>query len=318
MLLIDLRADVPLHTWHHPRWIRSASISADGSRAASGSADGLLRIFDTQSRDEIMRFELKREIYCSGFAPDRRWIAVGTASVLSSLPAVVVVYDLESQQLHQRLEFGGLVRYCGFSPSGEFLVVCAGHYAFLYETESWTCVCKLHHPAEVWSCDISIPHRAVITCSQDGLVRLYRWQQAPSEIGGEKPPPPDRTWPQRAWPWTCKFLDSGKPDELLFAVGGDDSCIRVVEEQDNEERLTIVAAFPLPHGRTADGMFSLPRAGDYSQFDVKCERGVYPLDMVASVLDPDPIGADATLGVPGRLERDFPEVRIPQGWRRDG
>jgi len=107
----------------HSGAVHSLSYSSDGRRLASGSADGTIRIWDTQTGEEALTPFRSGDgsVLSVDFARNNKWVASGTAAGL------VYIWDVSQNARSHRLSgHSGAVCSVAFSPDSCLLASASG------------------------------------------------------------------------------------------------------------------------------------------------------------------------------------------------
>jgi WD40 repeat protein len=103
----------------HTDRVVSVSLTRDGRRALTGSADGTARLWDVETGKELGRVPgLTGEVRCVAVSPDGQYAAAGTTSAL-------VVWDTKAEKL-LRVLHRGPVESIAFAPDSRHLVTTRG------------------------------------------------------------------------------------------------------------------------------------------------------------------------------------------------
>lgn len=94
--------------------VQALALSADGSTAAAGTADGLVVVWDLNNGKERQRFTQEGQVYCLALSADGKHVAANQAA------SGIVVRDALRGALHCRLG-AGVVTSLAFSPNGRTL-----------------------------------------------------------------------------------------------------------------------------------------------------------------------------------------------------
>jgi WD40 repeat protein len=124
ILVVDIRTgqqllDLPTHTGQ----VHSLAASADGTRLATGSADGTVKLWDASRRQQIMPVPILFEPGASAFSGDGQRFAIGVgAAWIKGTVGHVAVYDTATAKLINRYaENQGAIQAVALSPDGQRL-----------------------------------------------------------------------------------------------------------------------------------------------------------------------------------------------------
>jgi WD40 repeat protein len=103
--------------FRHSDIVNSVAFSPDGKQLASGSADRTIRLWETATGRELLRFEGHRDnIHCVAFSPDGKTLASGSDDETIRLWEVATGRELLTLKEHHHL-----VSSVAFSPDGKLL-----------------------------------------------------------------------------------------------------------------------------------------------------------------------------------------------------
>src|SRR5262249_2495841 len=101
----------------HTERVTSVAFLPDGRRAASGSADGTIRIWDVETAGELLCLRDTRT-GCLACSPDGRRLVASSGD-----PPELVVWDYSAQKLVQQINWGNANPTAGcYTPDGRFVV----------------------------------------------------------------------------------------------------------------------------------------------------------------------------------------------------
>jgi len=115
---IDSGGAPPVDYFGHRGVVTSLIVNGNGNRAASGASDGLVRVWDTQTRSPS-RYLLRHPagpINALAFSPDDRWL-------VSAGPGSARVFELDTGTLVNEIEMEGEATAVAFSPDGRIVAV---------------------------------------------------------------------------------------------------------------------------------------------------------------------------------------------------
>jgi WD40 repeat protein len=303
--LINLESGEIIKQFNHEIRIRGCSFSPDGKHFATGCADGTLRIF-TDNGELVSQFELHSEIWNCSFSPDGKTVLAGCND------GKVCLIDFKLKKFEEIDQLKGWVRGTAFSRCGKYF--CYGYRdggIRLWNTKEMKRLDELNLHLECWSCEFSPDSTKILSAWSDSTVCCY--EVATQELLWSVPHP--------GWAWSCKFFPSSS--RILTAC--DDGRLRIYELPKSDRqtpilRLTIAAAFPLPHGQSPQGYLSFPKDRLGEECDVVCEGARYPLSLLTDVLNkPKYVRLETQgKGVPNlhtKMEKQFPPVKLPKKWK---
>jgi WD40 repeat protein/serine/threonine protein kinase len=103
--------------------ISATAISPDGRQALSASPDGIIRVWDLGSHDEVRRLGDDTPLFAAAFSPDGERLLTGDMS------GTVTMWDIETGLELRRFEDNfGVILEAVFSPNGQYVAVAAGDY----------------------------------------------------------------------------------------------------------------------------------------------------------------------------------------------
>lgn len=159
----------------------SCALSTDGKTMAAAGVDGIVRLYDAASGQELaalrghqMRADGSgRNVFTVAFSPDGKTLASGGQD------GTVILWDLTSRQARARLQHASPCNTLAFSPDGQFLAT-AGHGG---ETKIWE-IPKgkerpvfydrtLGHKFWLWAAAFSPDGNMLVTGGTSGAVTLW-------------------------------------------------------------------------------------------------------------------------------------------------
>ena len=174
---------VRLRLTGHTDGISSLAFSADGTMIISGSYDGTVRLWQTDSGRELASLKGQQPIHSVAIAPDQQVIAAATGHRYRSNDGqtptnqgVVTLWDVAS-----RLELASLPEHTGaaltvaFSPNGK-VVASGGHDGMI---KLWDRVAKkeraslVGHQGNVYALTFSPDGRTLASTGLDSTVRVW-------------------------------------------------------------------------------------------------------------------------------------------------
>ena len=158
---------------------KSVSFSPDGSKVVTGSDDNTIRVWNSNTGDELLEIELTVEVNSVSFSPDGRRVVSGsddgTVRVWNILGSYRV-WNSTSGELLKTLEgHTSGVSSVAFSPNGRRVV--SGSYdntVRVWNASSGECVLTLvGHTDRVWSVSFSPDGSKIVSGSGDKTVRVW-------------------------------------------------------------------------------------------------------------------------------------------------
>ncbi|MGL5094885.1 MAG: WD40 repeat domain-containing protein, partial [Planctomycetia bacterium] len=175
----------------HHHTIFGLQFSPDGSRLATGSIDGKVRLCDAADGRVLHTFDdLGGDAALPAFSPDGRYLAVGTAEVPGHGDLRpnrrLSLWNVESGKPEApALELTDDVVSIDFSPDGRELAVACGGGTVLGWRPFDAPVAALpgHRPYEAWGAAFPPDGETLATAGDDHEVRLWNIDGAGAEIG---------------------------------------------------------------------------------------------------------------------------------------
>jgi WD40 repeat protein len=136
-IIWDVAKGQPLQTYEHPTVVSSLALSPDGTLAATGCWDDMVRLFRVPTGELVKEFEGHGDdVMCVAFSPCGKKLATGGRD------QTVIVWDVATGQIDHRLRrHTNTVSVVRYSPDGKWLVsggfdkaihvwsMTTGHYA---------------------------------------------------------------------------------------------------------------------------------------------------------------------------------------------
>ncbi len=171
--LIDVNTGhVTLTLKGHEDDVLNVTFSKHGSRIATVSSDGTLRIWDTSTGEELMRFGGEAALYTVKFSPEDRLIAA------AGLDGRAKIWDVDSGDLVLTLTgHNNAIYFIDFSPDGKYLATASVDGT----TKVWDIsaggnrewLTLTGHNHVVFSADYSPDGKQISTSSWDGTARVW-------------------------------------------------------------------------------------------------------------------------------------------------
>jgi WD40 repeat protein len=159
----------------HTAGVWGVALSADGTRAASGGADGTLRLWDVQNGKELKQFPgITDHVRSVAFAPDGRRLASGHWGPKSGF--LVRLWDVESGKEVRSLKgHTGEVSTVAFLPDGKSLLSASIDGTLrLWDVESGKELRQMEHAGGVHDAAVSPDGRRALSAGfGDKTVRLW-------------------------------------------------------------------------------------------------------------------------------------------------
>jgi WD40 repeat protein len=160
-----------------PSRAEALAINSGGNLLATGSLDGVVRLWDQQQRVLVSERDFSdnsARVTALAFHPgDDRWLVVGTSDAARSL----VAWNRETGELRLPADdnrHAAGVTQATFSPDGKLLLTASqDRTARLWNWETFVPQTFAGHTGAVWSAALSADGNKIATASEDGTVRLW-------------------------------------------------------------------------------------------------------------------------------------------------
>jgi hypothetical protein len=177
-----------------PSRAETLAVNRAGNLIATGSVDGVVRLWDKARRAEVATRDFgdkaARATALAFHPEDDRWLAVG----LSDGPQPLVAWNRETGETRGPAErdrhLGGVTQITFAADGKSLLSASHDRTARLWSWESLTPVTLAGHTGTVWSAALSADGKKVATASEDGTVRFWdvaAGQQLRSQSGQRIP-----------------------------------------------------------------------------------------------------------------------------------
>lgn len=154
----------------HRGTIMGVTFSPDGSRVVSGAVDGMVKIWEAKSGQEIISLQESGRVYCVAFSPD------GMRVVSGSDDMTVKVWDGQSGKVLATLRgHCGTVMGVAYSPDGRSIVSASNDKTLkIWDTESGKELATLKgHLDMVCSVAYSPDGKSIVSGSRDKTVKVW-------------------------------------------------------------------------------------------------------------------------------------------------
>lgn len=167
----------------HQKVITKVAFSPQGRRLASGSADGSVVIWNTETWQQQMRLTAGSSVRSLAFSPNGRQIAIGsTDTQLGTKRGVVSTWDLETRaRVAGRDAHGSVVACVAYAPDSEVMATGGGDGSIRIrnvETLEPTLRIEAAHEGEVRGLVFhsSAGELRLLSCADDGQLKLWNTQ----------------------------------------------------------------------------------------------------------------------------------------------
>jgi WD40 repeat protein/subtilisin-like proprotein convertase family protein len=185
---VELDAPPPTEYFGHRGVVTSLAINGNGSLAASGGSDGLVRIWDTQtgSPNRYLMRHPEGPIDALAFSPDGRWI-------VSAGPRSARVFELETGALANEVEVDGEALSVAFSPDARILAIgdSAGNI-YLASPDGTQGVLAIRGRSAITALAFADTPEILASGSSDGNLVLWDTLEARAIEGAHRFPAPIR------------------------------------------------------------------------------------------------------------------------------
>ena len=208
--------------WKNPAYLAGASL-LDNKTAVFADKTGTVRRWDLDQNDVRTYFHVDYHlegdaVHLATSSDGRRIVVTRGHWPRQDLPAKVEVVDAESGETHSEYELpnGTIYSISSFSPDNQFLAVCSGHEAVIFDVNAKEMVRELECGNLVKATAFSPDGKWFACASTDGITQLY---EVPTFSGCRKYQTDARL---------CEFVDFS-PDSRYFVAVGMDQRVRIFE-----------------------------------------------------------------------------------------
>ncbi|MBA4063430.1 MAG: hypothetical protein C0501_06900, partial [Isosphaera sp.] len=198
----DAATGKELQALAHPRWVRSAAFSPDGTKVATATDDraGRVRVWDLATGREVLALgehavPLYSAVFSPGWVHAVSWSADGSRLLTASMDGTARVWDAATGR--ELMAFRGHVRRlrsAAFSPDGSRVATASEDgTARVWDAERGAELLTLKgHGGWVRTAAFSPDGGRLLTASADGTARV--WETAPTDpqFRPREPAPPPR------------------------------------------------------------------------------------------------------------------------------
>ena len=166
--LWDIDNQVEIATFQHDNWTFTVAFSPNGQRLATGDNEGIVKIWDVQTRKVIAQLEGDTVgVYTVTFSPDGRTLAT------AGYHGQIKLWSVSNWEHLGTLENSGTVHTLDFSPDGKMLA-STGHSAVtLWSVDSGKEIASLTgHFGWIYGTAFSPDGTTLVSSGADGTVRL--------------------------------------------------------------------------------------------------------------------------------------------------
>jgi hypothetical protein len=160
-----------LHTLRgHGAAVRAVAVTADGTRAVSGSDDTTLKVWDLERGKELATLAgHSAAIRTVAITPDGRWAVSGSEDT------TLKVWDLERGEVHATLTgHAGVVWSVAIAPDRMRALSGAGDEPLkIWDIERGEEIRSLIHGSSVWAVAVAPDGRHAVSGAGDGTIRLW-------------------------------------------------------------------------------------------------------------------------------------------------
>ncbi|MFO1065860.1 MAG: protein kinase [Pirellulales bacterium] len=163
-----------------PQCIQSTEASADRRLFATASTDGVVRLWDSQSLEQLHELNHGSGLNSIAFSPDANRLASAGEDQL------VCVWDTSSGELvHKLVGHTNEVMKVAYSPDGRTIVTSSHDFsAGLWDARTGRLLHRLLHQGEVLDADFSFDSRLVATGSRDRTAVIWDVQSGKPTVNG--------------------------------------------------------------------------------------------------------------------------------------
>jgi WD40 repeat protein/serine/threonine protein kinase len=166
----DVETRSVMSTLKHPAIVRSVAVNADFTQIATGTSNGVVRVWDAQTHKELRSFKGHvASIVCIKFSPDGKQVAS------SGYDRTARVWDLATGEVSVFRGHQGYVNNVAFSPDGQRLAT-ASHdtSAYMWDLNSKKRLFVMRgHSRPIQGIEFSPNGEVVATSSGDGTINIY-------------------------------------------------------------------------------------------------------------------------------------------------
>ncbi|HBR75839.1 MAG TPA: hypothetical protein DEA78_19570, partial [Cyanobacteria bacterium UBA11159] len=154
----------------HKDWVRSVSFSPDGKTIASGSDDGIIKLWNLEGKELLTLMGHESRVRSISFSPDGKTIASG------SWDGTVKLWNREGKKLLTLTLDKDLVESVSFSPDGKTIATGSWDGVKLWNLEGKELLTLTEHKSYVKNVSFSPDGKTIASGSRDGTVKLWNLQ----------------------------------------------------------------------------------------------------------------------------------------------